>query len=83
MVEVDPLARQKPLVDRGLMSDLLNKLKSDLPSGSLLFSFCVSFRSPFADLNVVCPKYVVIEKEQATYSDILASTGIKFPVGMQ
>lgn len=36
---MDPLARQKPLVDRGLMSELLHKLNSDLPSGIISFHF--------------------------------------------
>jgi len=64
VVEVDPLARQKPLVDRGIMSLLLNKLNTDLPP----------------ELNVLCPQYVVIENKLPNYSQILSKTNIKFPV---
>jgi len=64
VVEVDPLVRQKPLVDRGLMSQLLNQLNTQLP----------------VELGVHCPQYVIVEKSLSDYSDVLAAAWVKFPV---
>jgi len=63
VVEVDPLARQKPLVDRGIMSRLLHQLNTQLPK----------------ELAVRCPQYVIVEEKLPNYSEILSSAGIKFP----
>lgn len=64
VIEIDPLARQIPLVDRGIMSRLLHKLNTDLPS----------------ELNVLCPQYLVVEQKQANYNQLLSQANIKFPV---
>jgi len=64
VIEVDQLSRQRPLVDRGEMSRLIQTINAELPP----------------ELGFFCPNFVIVQHKQDDYSQLLSTAQVKFPV---